>query len=295
MKREVDIAVISDVHLGNPACYAQELLNYLNSIQTNMLILNGDFLDANEVKKGAIPAQHLEVIQTVIEMASNGTRVYYVAGNHDDFIRKHINFSSGNIQFRNKLILKLKGKTIWIFHGDILDLSLKYSPLIAKFGGKSYDLLLSINRLVNQVRDWLNLPRMSFAKKIKQSTIRGKVYSKEFEDSVMKLAANQGYDYVICGHTHLPHMRVNTVNGKKVTYLNSGDWVEHLTALEYKWGRWSIYDHEASNYEETNALLDFMKNQKVPPVTKVQQPMGLNMPGELINLLKNKVYYRLRN
>jgi UDP-2,3-diacylglucosamine pyrophosphatase LpxH len=249
MKRELDIVVISDVHLGTYGCHAKELLDYLKSIKVDTLILNGDFVDIWQFRKRYFPKDHIQVIRRILKMASKGTKVYYITGNHDDALRKYSDFSSGNIHLRDKLVLKLKGKTYWIFHGDVFDVLIKYSPLIARLGGKGYDWLILINRLINKIRRALGKPRMSFAKKVKHQVKEAVKFIGDFENTAIQLAAEEDYDYVICGHIHRPQMRLVEVNGKTITYLNSGGWVENLTALEYQWGRWSIYEYDEVDYE----------------------------------------------
>lgn len=255
MKRELDIVIISDVHLGTYGCHAKELLQYLKSIKVGTLILNGDFIDIWQFRKRYFPKEHMQVIQRILKMAASGTKVYYITGNHDDALRRYSDFSSGNIHLRDKLVLKLKDKNYWIFHGDVFDVFIKYSPFISKLGGKSYDYLILVNRWVNKIRHMMGMPSMSFAKKIKYSVKEAIKFVDDFEDTAIKIAAEQGYDYVVCGHIHRPQMRTVDAKEKKVIYLNSGDWVESLTALEYKWGRWSIYEYDEADYDIINERL----------------------------------------
>ncbi len=255
MKRELDIVIISDVHLGTYGCHAKELLNYLKSIKPETLILNGDFVDMWQFRKRYFPKEHIQVIQRILKMAAKGTKVYYITGNHDDALRRYSDFSSGNIHLRDKLLLQLKDKTYWIFHGDIFDLFIQYSPFISKLGGKGYDWLIVLNRFINKARMAMGKPRMSFAKRIKASVKEAIKFIGDFEDTAIQLAAEKEYDYVICGHIHRAQMRTETVNGRQVSYLNSGDWVESLTALEYNWGRWSIYEYDEADYEVVSPKL----------------------------------------
>lgn len=248
MKRAIDIAVVSDVHLGTYGCHAKELLNYLSSIKPSTLILNGDFIDIWQFKKHYFPKEHLQVIQRILKMASKGTKVYYITGNHDDALRRYSDFSSGNIHLRDKLVLQLGDASYWIFHGDIFDVFIKYSPFIAKLGGKGYDLLIVLNRLINKVRSSMGLSKLSFAKKVKTQVKEAVKFVSDFEDTALQIAIDEGYDYVICGHIHKPQVRTVEKEGKSVTYLNSGDWVENLTALEYAWGKWSLYEYHDSDY-----------------------------------------------
>lgn len=264
MKREIDIVVISDVHLGTYGCHARELLNYLKSIKVDTLILNGDFIDMWQFRKRYFPREHMQVIQRVLKMASQGTKVYYITGNHDDPLRRYSDFSSGNVHLRDKLVLRLKDKNYWIFHGDIFDVFIRYSPFIARLGGKGYDLLIGLNRLINTWRQALGMPPMSFAKRVKYSVKEAVKFIGDFEETAIRLAAEEQYDYVICGHIHRPQMRSMEVKGKKVVYLNSGDWVESLTALEYKWGCWSIYEYDEVDYTLVSPRLQVKEDKEAP-------------------------------
>lgn len=251
MKRSLDIAIISDAHLGTYGCHAKELLNYLKSIKPNILILNGDIIDIWQFKKSYFPKEHAKVIQRIIKMVSQGTKVYYITGNHDDALRQYSDTSLGHFHLRDKLVLQQDGKKLWIFHGDVFDLFMKHSPFVAKMGGKGYDLLIRLNRYINKIRLKFNKPRMSFAGKVKSRVKEAVKFISDFEDTAIKMAQEHGYDYVICGHIHKPQMRQEG----DVTYLNSGDWVENLTALEYKYGRWSIYKYDEMDFEVVNPKL----------------------------------------
>ncbi len=248
MKRKLEIAIISDVHLGTYGCHAKELLSYLESISVDTLILNGDFIDIWQFRKRYFPKEHMAVIQCILRMAARGTRVYYITGNHDDALRRYSDFSSGNIYLRDHLILQLKGETYWIFHGDIFDLSVKISPLVAKLGGKGYDYLILFNRLVNKIRTSLGMHKMSFTKKIKEQVKKAVKFISDFEETAINIAASNDYDYVICGHIHQPQIKTVECKGKTVTYLNSGDWIENLTALEYQQDKWSLHEFSEADY-----------------------------------------------
>ena len=255
MPRELDIVILSDVHLGTYGCHAKELNNYLKNIRPKTLILNGDFIDIWQFRKKYFPPLHLSILHRILQMSRQGTKVYYITGNHDDALRKFSDFSSGNIHLRDKLILDIKGKSYWIFHGDIFDLAIKISPLLAKLGGKSYDYLIRFNRLINRVRTSFGLSRMSFAGKVKNSVKKAVRFISDFEQTAIKLAAEQHYDYVICGHIHRPCIRKVQIGTQVVNYLNSGDWVENLTALEYNGNEWSLYEYEEVDYAIVNPRL----------------------------------------
>lgn len=262
MKREVDIVILSDTHLGTYGCHAKELNNYLKHLKVETLILNGDFIDIWQFRKRYFPKEHLQVIQRILRMASKGTKVYYITGNHDDALRRYSNFSTGNIHLRDKLELQLNNKSYWIFHGDIFDAFIQYSPFVAKLGGISYDYMIRFNRWINRARAVFGFSAMSFTKKIKSSVKKAVKFIQNFEDHAIKLAIEKGYDYVVCGHIHRPRIRKYETEQGSVTYLNSGDWIENLTALEYKWGEWSLYEYDASDFRYVNSKIEVDKKEE---------------------------------
>lgn len=249
-KRIIDTVVISDVHLGTYGCHAKELHQYLRNIKPRTLILNGDIVDIWNFKKRYFPKSHLRVLKRLLHMAGKGTDVHYITGNHDELLRRFADCDMGNIHLRNKLILEKDGKKMWVFHGDIFDASIQNARWLAKLGGWGYDLLILLNRWMNYGLEKMGREKFSLSKKIKNSVKKAVKYISDFEDTAAELAVNQGYDFVICGHIHQPQMReVITKNGR-TTYLNSGDWVENCTALEYDNGVWSLYHHDFSVRQE---------------------------------------------
>ncbi|GAB5558012.1 MAG: UDP-2,3-diacylglucosamine diphosphatase [Schleiferiaceae bacterium] len=250
-KRPVDTVVISDIHLGTYGCHAKELNQYLKSIQPKKLILNGDIIDIWQFRKRYFPKSHLKVLKRFISMASKGTEVYYLTGNHDEFLRRFTDLHLGNIHLLDKLVLPLEeDKKAWIFHGDIFDASIHHAKWIAKLGGWGYDFLILLNRATNWFLDKMGKERYSLSKKIKNSVKKAVSFITDFEETAISLALSQGYDYVICGHIHQPQQRVEKSDNAEVMYLNSGDWIENLTALEYDKGEWSIYQHPISSSPE---------------------------------------------
>lgn len=244
MKRKVEIAVISDVHLGTYGCRAKELLQYLNSIRPQKLILNGDIFDIWQFRKRYFPKSHLLIIKKVIALAAKGTKVYYLTGNHDEKLRRFSDTKMGNIYIMDKLVLELDSKKAWFFHGDVFDASITHAKWIAKLGGWGYDLLILLNRLVNSVLVRMGCGEYSLSKRIKNN-IKGAVkFISNFEKTATELALENGFDYVICGHIHQPIIKTVEQDDKRCVYLNSGDWVENLTALEYVNEQWTLYRHD---------------------------------------------------
>jgi UDP-2,3-diacylglucosamine pyrophosphatase LpxH len=266
-KRQLDVVVISDVHLGTYGCHANELLQYLRSIQPRLLILNGDIIDIWNFSKRYFPAAHLEVISEICHLASNGTRVVYITGNHDELLRKYSNLTLGHFQITDKLVMEINGKMCWIFHGDVFDATTKgWAKVLAKLGGKGYDLLILLNSCINWTLKLFGREKMSFSKKIKAGVKKAVAWIDNFEQTAAELAIEKKYDYVICGHIHQPQQRRIATDKGSVMYLNSGDWVENLTALEYEGNEWRLYQYDQCNVAVKTTPIRHKKEKPVPNV-----------------------------
>ncbi len=243
MKRPIDVLVLSDLHLGTYGSRAEELLHYLRSVRPRMVVLNGDIIDIWQFKKSYFPASHMKVLKRLMKLASK-VPVYYLTGNHDEALRRYSPAQFGNLQLIDRLELELDGERYWFFHGDIFDASTRHAKWIAKLGGFGYDGLIRINDLVNRVLTFFGRPRMSFSARIKKSVKRAVAYISDFEETAAEVAIHEGFHYVACGHIHQPQLRTITNAQGSVRYMNSGDWIEHMSALEYANGAWSIYMHQ---------------------------------------------------
>lgn len=261
-KRKVEVVVISDVHLGTYGCHAKELLSYLKSIQPQMVILNGDIIDIWQFNKSYWPELHMQVIKYITEFLAQGIKVYYVTGNHDEMLRKFVGFKMGSLQIVNKVVLDLDGKKTWIFHGDVFDVTMQNSKWLAKLGAKGYDSLILINRMCNYFSEGMGRGKLSFSKKIKNSVKSAVKFINDFEQIAAEIAISNGYQNVICGHIHQPVIR--DIKGKEgeVTYLNSGDWIENLTALEYNKGSWELYHFHDDHHRVMEAQAKTFKKAK---------------------------------
>jgi UDP-2,3-diacylglucosamine pyrophosphatase LpxH len=179
-----------------------------------------------------------------MDFAAEGVEVIYITGNHDEMLRKFADSTIGNISIVNKKVLDLDDKKAWFFHGDVFDISIQNAKWLAKLGGWGYDLLTLLNRLVNWSLERLGKERYSLSKKIKNSVKGAVKYIRDFETVAADLAIENGYDYVVCGHIHQPKMQIMETKNGKTIYLNSGDWVENFTALEYQFKRWKVYNYD---------------------------------------------------
>ena len=254
-KRLVDVVVISDVHLGTYGCRARELVNYLKSITPNILILNGDIIDGWQFTKRYFPVAHMMVIKEIIQFITNGTRVFYITGNHDEMMRRYTDIQMGNFTLTDKLVLEIDGKMTWIFHGDVFDNTTKGGArFLAKLGSSGYSLLIRFNRFVNFILKALGRERVSISKRVMAGVNKAVSKINDLELIAAELAIEKKYDYVICGHIHQPQKKIVEANNGSVTYLNSGDWVEHLTALEDCQSEWSIFEYNEKDFPVTQTI-----------------------------------------
>lgn len=238
--RKVEVAVISDIHLGIYNSKAKEVVKYLKSIEPEILVLNGDIIDVWQFSKSYFPKSHLKVIRQIVKMMERGTRVHYLVGNHDEIFRQFVGVKMGNFSIDNKLVLRRDGKSTWLFHGDVFDVVMHHSKWLARLGAHGYGLLTLANKLVNFTLDLFGQKRYSLSGKIKDAVKGKKNINTRFEKVVTELAIRKKYDYVVCGHIHRPAVKHESTPQGNVTYLNSGDWVDHCTALEYYNKEWHL-------------------------------------------------------
>lgn len=250
-KRDVEIVILSDIHLGTYGCHATELVAYLKSVRPKLLILNGDIIDGWAFSKRYFPNSHMAVISEIFRMMQKDSKVIYITGNHDEFLRKYTDLSMGNLFLTDKYLLEIDGKKHWIFHGDIFDHTTKGgAKIIAKIGGIGYDWLILLNRAINWFLDSIGRQKVSLSKKIKNSVKKAVKFIADFEEKAIELAIDNHYEYVICGHIHMPSDREVVTDKGKTHYLNSGDWIENLSWLEYNEGKWSLNFFDETKFKK---------------------------------------------
>ena len=193
----------------------------------------------------------MKVVKHLMGWMSKGIRIYYVTGNHDEMLRKFVGFNIGSMKIVNKVILELDDqKTAWFFHGDVFDVTMQHSKWLAKLGAMGYDTLILINRFVNFVSEKIfSRGKISLSKKIKNGVKSAVKFINHFEQTAADIAISNQYAYVVCGHIHQPEMREIENQHGKTTYLNSGDWVENLTSLEYADGSWTLYRFDEKDFD----------------------------------------------
>ena len=250
MKRSIEILVISDIHLGTYGCQSKALLNYLKSVDPKIIILNGDIIDIWQFNKRYFPRSHMKIIKYFLNLIQDGKTIYYLTGNHDEMLRKFNGFELKNFKILNKKVINLNGHQAWFFHGDVFDLTMQYSKWLTRLGAIGYDALILINSALNFILSKLGRPRYSLSKKVKNSVKGAVKFINKFEETVVGIAFERKYKFVICGHIHQPAIKKHSIKNKNIIYLNSGDWVENLTSLEYHNKKWTIYQHDNNHYEE---------------------------------------------
>jgi UDP-2,3-diacylglucosamine pyrophosphatase LpxH len=246
--KQYKTVIISDVHLGSSGSKAKEVATFLKSISCETLIMNGDIIDGWQLKKGgAWKKKHTAFFRVVLKMIeTHNTKVIYLRGNHDDFLDQIIPFHLGkNFRIQRDYILSSGNKKFFITHGDIFDSVTSQMKWLAYLGDVGYTFLLTINKLYNQYRTWKGLPYYSISQRIKLKVKEAVNYISDFEDKLSELTKAHHCDGIICGHIHQPNIR----QIKDITYMNSGDWVESMTALvENHQGNWDLLYYLPEQY-----------------------------------------------
>jgi UDP-2,3-diacylglucosamine pyrophosphatase LpxH len=227
--------IMSDLHLGARQSQTDKIISFLDNNTTEKLILNGDIIDGWALKgNGKWTKDCTKIFRKFMKMSEKNTKVIYIRGNHDDFLKDFIPFKLNNIRIVRKYIHNgIDGRKYFCFHGDVLDFVIMEARWLAVIGGWSYDIVIKFNTLYNKIRKWFNLPYHSLANTIKQS-VKGAInFVSDFEDNAKGLTKQKGYDVAVCGHIHHPKIEND--------YMNSGDFCENSTCLveDYN-GKWKI-------------------------------------------------------
>jgi UDP-2,3-diacylglucosamine pyrophosphatase LpxH len=238
------VVIMSDLHLGMKDSSPKKILEFLNSIETELLILNGDIIDIDALKRGSKwKNKHTKVLMKILDI-SRHTEVIYIRGNHDHDLEDLFEFDLGNIKFVEDYTYyqsvwlgeddNFGTKKVFVFHGDKIDVTVKYK-FLSYIGSVGYDIALRVNTWYNDYRNKMGKPYFSISKIIKENVKDAISFINDFEVNACEYAKTKNADIVVCGHIHIPSIK--KING--VTYYNSGDWVENFSALvltkENKW------------------------------------------------------------
>mgnify|MGYP005943563535 FL=1 len=245
--------VLSDIHLGTQHSKTEEVTHFLKSINCDRLILNGDIIDGWHLQKSGLgkwKAKHTDFFKVIMKMMENfGTQVIYVRGNHDDFLDNLAPLNFYNIRIVKDCIYESHGRRYYVTHGDIFDTVTTQMKWLAKLGDTGHTFLLWLNKVYNLRRMKQGKPYYSLSQSIKNRVKTAVSYISDFEKELVDLARAKKCDGVICGHIHHP---ANTFY-EDIHYLNSGDWVETLSALtEDEDGNWTIRYFDSGLLKEDN-------------------------------------------
>jgi len=231
--------VLSDVHLGMANSMVKQAVKFLKHHRCEKLILNGDIIDGWHLKRmGTWKKKHTKFFKLILKMTSrHSTKVIYLRGNHDDFLDEILPFELGNFSIGREHIHHSNGKKYYVIHGDIFDSITTHLKWLSNLGSIGYTFILWINRHYNNYRAKRGLPYYSFSQKIKLAVKSAVSFIDDFEKQLCEVAKAKKCDGIITGHIHKPANKM--IDG--IHYLNSGDWVESLTALvETKKGEWKV-------------------------------------------------------
>jgi hypothetical protein len=242
MQKTYKSIFISDVHLGTAGCKAEFLNNFLKNNTCDVLYLVGDIIDGWKIQQNKLKwkQSHTNVIRRILGHSKRDTKVIYIAGNHDEFLRPLIPFgiNFGKIEIANQHThVGADGKRYLVVHGDIFDGITRLSPWLAFLGDKAYDFVLELNTKYNWLRHKLGFGYFSLSKYLKYRVKKAVDFMFQFEKTITDYARKRNFDGVICGHIH--HAEIKEING--ILYMNDGDWVESMSALvEHHTGEWEI-------------------------------------------------------
>lgn len=230
---------ISDVHLGSRGSQADKLIDFLRYHDADTIYLVGDIVDGWQLRSNwRWPQSHNDVVQKMLRKTRKGSRIVYVPGNHDEFLRDYYGSHFGGVEVVEQTIhVSATGKRFLVTHGDLFDIVIKHARWIAHLGDKAYDFAIFSNTLFNRFRRLFGLPYWSLSKWAKSKVKNAVNFIGEFEQVLINEARRSDVDGVICGHIH--HAALREEND--FTYMNCGDWVESCTALaEHTDGRFEI-------------------------------------------------------
>ncbi len=252
MKTHYKTIVISDVHLGTKGSKAKEVARFLKQFTCENLILNGDIIDGWQLKKsGSWKRKHTRFFNRILKMIEQtNTKVFYLRGNHDDFLDQILPLKIGNLTIQTDMIYESHGKKYFVTHGDVFDSITTNLRWIAYLGDMGYTFLLWLNRILNHYRYRRGLPYFSLSQYVKNKVKSAVSYIDQYEEELAKMAKSKNCEGIICGHIHKPENR--TING--IEYLNSGDWVETLSALaEDHEGNWQLIYYNEVDFKQNNS------------------------------------------
>jgi UDP-2,3-diacylglucosamine pyrophosphatase LpxH len=235
----VRTVIISDVHLGTPDCKAEEVNHFLRHVRCEKLILNGDIIDGWQLRRrGSWSKVHTRFVRLVLKtLEKRNTEVVYLRGNHDDILGRLLPLDFAGLRIEEDYVHQAVRGRYLVLHGDVFDTITRNLVFLAHLGDWGYRALLRVNRVYNVWRSWRGLPYWSLSRAIKARVKKAVNHVSNFEHHIARLAEERDCVGVMCGHVHTA---ADKMLGS-VHYLNSGDWVESLTAVvEHQDGRFEL-------------------------------------------------------
>lgn len=231
--------VLSDIHLGSKWSKAKEVTKFLKENTCDTLILCGDIIDGWQLmrgKKGKWKKRHSNFIKLLLDIQKK-TEIIYLRGNHDDFLDRILPLTFQNIRIVKDYVYTSAGKRYYVLHGDVFDLVTSKYSWLSKIGDVGYSLLMWANKIYNDRRQKKGLPYYSLSREVKKKVKASVSYISDYENHIVDIARKKKCDGVICGHIHHPEKRYYD----EILYLNSGDWVESMSALTEDYnGNWEL-------------------------------------------------------
>ena len=281
MQRTYRSIFVSDVHLGTKDCKAEQLNNFLKHNTCDTLYLVGDIIDGWKVRQNKLrwKQSHTNVVRRILGHAKRGTKVVYVAGNHDEFLRPMIplGISFGMVEIVNQTEhIGVDGRHYLVVHGDMFDGITRLAPWLSILGDRAYDLILRANTRLNWVMHRMGFGYFSLSLFLKRRVKRAVDFIFKFEQNLANYCKKRGFDGVICGHIH--HAEIKEISG--VVYMNDGDWVESMTALVEHWdGLWEIvtWTKEGDNVVDDIDSGSYKQSKRYSRKSgdSVSQPIGM--------------------
>jgi len=268
---------ISDVHLGCPFSRSEDLFEFLGHFEPDRLYLVGDIIDGWKLKRNFFWNDTASfVVRRVLGMLKRGTRVCYVTGNHDEFLRQFSPHALGHVELADQFVhVAADGRRLLVIHGDCFDHLTKHAAWVYRLGDRAYTAALHLNRWMNLVRRWAGFPYWSLSSLLKSRVKTAVNFINDFEAFVARYTRQQGCAGVVCGHIHVPAIR--RLGG--VDYYNCGDWVEHCTALvEHLDGRIALVG--ASGQELDNGHSPTGRERRAVPLEAALADCGNSLPPQ---------------
>lgn len=220
---------LSDIHLGTRRCKADFLLDFLRHNEASTIYLVGDIVDGWQMRKSWYwPQTHNDVVQKLLRKVRAGTRIIYVPGNHDEWLRDYGDLQFGGVEVMNEAVhVTADGRRLLVIHGDCFDTVVKHARWLALLGDNAYTIALWLNHHFNRVRRMLGYDYWSLSAFLKLHVKNAVMFMGSFAEALTAEARRRDLDGVVCGHIH--HAEIRDLGG--LLYCNDGDWVESCTAL----------------------------------------------------------------